>query len=354
LGVEDIHTYSAGYQTGDSDGELSRARIVAQHFGTHHFELTFTAQDFIAALPRCVRYMDDPVADAASIIRMLLVERAREDVAVLLGGEGGDDVTGGYGFGDLQKRFDRMRKFQRLPRWLRCSVPAFLSPVLPRNVCDWLARGNRDISSVNAEEHFSMVWAFEAEEKRRYCPILCEVEEHCHALVREVYARSDTDDPLSQAQYFFTKIWVAENLMMSTDKMAMSYGVEYRPPFLDHELVELCARIPSHYRVRREADGTYTTKNILKQAMRGILPDKVMQLPKSPFRVPTTEWFRGILAAYCQDVLLSDTARSSGFYDTEQVEMLLERHRRSATQRSMLQIRNLLFFEMWRQLVLAR
>ena len=87
--------------------------------------------------------------------------------------------------------------------------------------------------------------------------------------------------------------------------------------------------------------------------MRGILPDAVMQLPKSPFRVPTAEWFQGILADYCQEVLLSDSARSSGFYDTGQVEMLLERHRHSATQRSMLQIRNLLFFEMWRQLVLA-
>jgi asparagine synthase (glutamine-hydrolysing) len=353
LGVPEIRTYSGGYQKGDSRSELSRARMVAEHFNTHHVELAFSAQDYVEAFPRFISYMDDPVADEASLIRMLLARRACENVAVLLGGEGGDDVTGGYTWGDLRKRFDRLRQFQRLPRWLRCSLPALMSPFLPRNLREWLARGNRDISTITAEEHYSMVWAFEAEEKRRYCPILYEVDDHCHELTRELYARSGTADPLSQVMYFYTKTWVAEDLLMSAEKMTMSHSVEFRAPFLDHELVELSARIPSRYKIRREPDGSYTTKNILRQAMHGILPDKVMNLPKSPFQVPTGEWFQSTLAGYCRDGLLSDSARSSGYYDTQQVEMLLENHCDSPTPKSMLQIRNLLFFEMWRQLVLA-
>jgi asparagine synthase (glutamine-hydrolysing) len=353
LGVPEIHTYSGGYRRGDSDGELSHARVVAEHCHTCHFELTFSPEVYRQALPRFILYMDDPVADCASLIRMLLAERARQDGVVILGGEGGDDVTGGYNFDGLKWRFDRLCRFQRLPRWLRCSLPALVSPFLPHSLCEWLARGNRDISTINAEEHTSMVWAFEAEEKRRYCPILHEVEEHCHDLAREVYARSGTADPLSQALYFYTKIWVAENLMMSAGKMTASHSVDYRAPFLDHELVELCARIPSDYKVCREKDGTYTTKGVLRQAMRGILPAATMSLPKSPFTVPTQEWFQSCLADYCRDVLLSDGARASGYYDSEQVEVLLRNYCRCPTERTMLQIRNLLFFEMWRQLVLA-
>jgi asparagine synthase (glutamine-hydrolysing) len=354
LGAQETRTYAAGHLAGGSDGQLSHARIVAQYLGTRHSELAFTAQDFVEALPRCVLYMDDPVADAASVIRMLLAGQAREDVAVLLGGEAGDDVTGGYHWKILRKRFDRMRQFQRLPRWLRCSLPALTSPFLPRNLREWLARGNRDISTIAAEEPYAMVWAFEAEEKRRYCPVLHDVDDHCRELTRELYSRSGTADPLSQVMYFYAKTWVAESMMMSADKMLMSHSVEYRPPFLDRDLVELCAQIPFRSKIRRESDGSYTTKSILKQAMRGTLLDEVPSLPKSFFSVPFWEWVQGDLAGYCRDILLSDRARSSGYYDAKEVEMLLETHRRSATRDSAKQIRNLLFFEMWRELVLAR
>jgi asparagine synthase (glutamine-hydrolysing) len=357
LGVQEIHTYCAGYKESDVYDirckHIGRANLVATHFHTCHHELAVSSQDYLEALPRFILYMDDPVADAASLLRMLLAGLARENVSVLLGGEAGDDVMGGYHFGDSIARFDRLRRFQSLPRWLRCSLPALLSPFLPERTRAWLARGNRNIAALNADEHASMVWSFEAEEKRRYCPVLREVHDHCHNLAREVYARSNTEDPLSQLTYFFLKIWAAESMMMSADKMLASQSIEYRPPFLDHELVELSAGTPSHFKIRRERNGTYTIKNILKQTMRGILPDEVIKDSKKPFHVPTVEWFGGAMAGYCRDVLLSHSARSSGYYDSKQVQMLLESHQRSSTVITMQQIRNLLFFEMWRQLVLT-
>ena len=356
LGAQEIYTYAGGHKSSDNQGELSRAKIVAEHFKTHHHELPFSHQDYIEILPRFIRYMDDPVADAASPIRMLLAGAAKEDVPFILGGEGGDDVTGGYGLNHIQKRCERLRRFQQLPHWLRCTLPALMSPFLPQKLRAWLQRGNRDIATINAEEHFTMMWEFEAEEKRRFFPALREVDNncHCHAVTREIYARSGTTDPLSQALYFFTKTWVPENLMMSADKMLMSHSIEFRAPFLDRTLVEVCAQIPSHYKIAREANGSYTTKNILRQAIQDLLPQATMQLPKSPFYIPTIAWFQSALSYYCQDVLLSDSARASGYYDIRQVENLLERHRQAPTQRSSLQIKILLFFEMWRQLVLTR
>jgi asparagine synthase (glutamine-hydrolysing) len=353
LGVQDFRTYSGGYLSGSSDGELSRARLVANHFQTRHTELPFTSDIYINALPRFVSYMDDPVADPASIIRMLLAERAREDIVMLLGGEGGDDITGGYYWAGLQRRVERLRKFQRLPRSLRCSLPALMSPFLPQKFLAWLDRGNQDISSMAANEHYSMVWAFEAEEKRRYFPILRDVNDHCHQITKELYEQSGATDPLSQVMYFHHKTWVSENLMMGADKMLMSYSVDFRPPFLDHELVELSTQIPSHYKIRRERGGNYIQKSILKKAMRNILPENIMQLKKSPFQIPIPEWFQVDMYDYCREVLLSESARSSGYYDINQLKILLDAHHHQAAPNRAMQIRILLFFEMWRQLVLT-
>jgi asparagine synthase (glutamine-hydrolysing) len=355
LGVREIHTYSSGYQKGNSIGELNNSRVVAKYFKTHHHEFAFTIKDWQEALPRCIYYMDDPVADEASVIRMLLVSWACRDVSIVLGGEAGDDVTGGYRFNSQIKRFDRIRKFQRIPYWLRQTTPAIMGPLIPGKLRDWLRRGNQDISTINAEEHYVMRWAAEAVDKRLYCPPLREVDdEHCSNLVREFYKRSGSKDPLSQMQYVFTKTWAAENMTMSANKMAMSYGLEIRLPFLDYELVELCARSPSQYKVHRESDGTYTGKYILKKAMRGMLPDEVINLPKSPFTVPLWEWLQGPLASVCREVLLSESARSSGYYDTQQVETLLKNYCESPVLQKALLIKNLLFFEMWRQIVLIR
>lgn len=352
LGVRDLHTYSGGYMGAADASELNRARRVAEHLRTEHYELAFSAEGYAAALPRFIAYMDDPVADEASLIRMLLAERARQDVRVVLGGEGGDDVAAGYSFAIFQERFDRLRRFQRIPYWLRGTVPALLGPVLPGTLRAWLARGNRDLATINADEHYVMAWAFDTDDKRRCCPPLREIDDTCHERVAALYAASGTDDPLSQALYVMTKIWAAENLMMSADKMTMSHSVQFRAPFLDHELVEQCAAIPSAHKVRREPDGSYTIKAVMKDAMRGMLPDAIMNLPKSPFQVPAGDWFRDALAGACRDVLLSEPARASGLYDPAALTALFEQHAHTPRADSMMQIRNLLFFELWRQRVL--
>jgi len=359
LGVPAIHTYSIGYPEGDLYEDLSYARIVAQRFQTHHQEVIVSPQDYVEAVPEFVLNIGDLVGDSACILTLLLAKRARGDVTVVLSGQGPDEVLGSPYQAHVQWRADRIRRFQRLPRWLRIGLPALLSPILPRSVREWLARGNRDIAKMNLDKLHTLAWRFDADEKRRICPILREVEDHCHGVVRETYERSGTEDPLFQVVYVYTKITTAENLVMHDDKMTMAHGVELRSPYLDHELLELIAQIPSRYMTPREADGSYISKGLMRTAMRGITPDVVIDRSKQWFAVPIDEWLQTSLAGYCRDVLLSDSARSSGFYDTKQIEKLLDSHSRSPTVRDTLpslcthQIRNVLFFEMWRQIVLA-
>jgi asparagine synthase (glutamine-hydrolysing) len=359
LGVPKIHTYTLGYPGGDLYGDLGLARIVSDIFQTDHQEIMVSARDYKEAIPEFVLHMGDLVGDWACILTLLLAKRAKEDVSVVLSGQGPDETLGSLSLVSLQRRIDRLRRFQRLPRWLRSGMPGAMKPILSSKTRDWLARGNRDIARINFEEPLTLAWQFDVDEKRRFCPVLNEVEEHCHDAVRETYERSGTEDLIFQVIYVYTKMGLAENLLMHDDKMTMAYGVELRTPFLDRELMEMIAQIPSYYIILREAGGDYVTKGVLKRAMRGILPDVVLNQPKSWFAVPLGEWFQDPLAEYCRDVLLSNSARSSGIYDAKAVEGLLENHRCGPTARgarvakSTLQIKNLMFFETWRQLFLV-
>lgn len=352
LEVPNIRTYSVGYRGGDIYGELGHARAVAEALGAEHHELLIGYDDYVRELERFLWHMDEPVADEASIPLMLLSARARQDVKVMLSGEGADEVLAGYGLEGMQARFDRLRRFQRIPSLLREGLPRALGPLIPPRLQSALGRANRDLATINAEERHTMVWAFDAETKERICPWLADSADPCPPILADIYRRSGTRDPLHQVLYVYSKIWLAENVLMKADKMTMAHSIELRVPFLDHELVEQVARIPSRYKVRREASGQYSVKSILKRAMRGAIPDAVIDRPKLGFPVPLDKWFQESLSGYCRDVLLSSDARNAGYYDLGEVERLLTAHGRRSTFHTTFQIKNLLFFEVWRQGVL--
>ena len=123
--------------------------------------------------------------------------------------------------------------------------------------------------------------------------------------------------------------------------MTMAHSLEARPPLLDHRLVEFAATIPARFRL---SDGT--TKYLFKQAMRGVLPDAIIDRQKHGFAVPMRDWFRGELAGFARDVLLSDTCRQRGIFDTRYVERLLQLECTSGANLD-LQLWTMLSFEMW-------
>jgi asparagine synthase (glutamine-hydrolysing) len=122
--------------------------------------------------------------------------------------------------------------------------------------------------------------------------------------------------------------------------MSMAHSIEARPPLLDHKFVEFAATIPARLRLRGR-----DTKYIFKKAMRGILPDAIIDRPKHGFAVPLARWFRGELAGFARDVLLSDTCRQRGIFDARAVERLFRLHLRGRDLD--LQLWTMLSFELW-------
>ena len=355
-GAPDVYTYAVGYPQGDLYDDLNYAAIAAQHFHTHHTELIISPEEYAGAVPEFVNHMADIVADSACILTLLLAQRARQDVQVVLSGQGPDETLGSTYLANFQQRCDRLHRFQRIPCWLRMGLPGMLSPLLPTSIKAWLARGNRDISRINLEELHTLAWRFETAEKQRLIPALNDIEDPCRDIVYDTYMRSRTADPVFQVIYIYTRLTVAENLTMHDDKMTAPYGVELRSPYLDHELIELIAQIPSRYIVTRQPDDTYLSKSILNKAMRGIVPDEILNRRKQWFAVPLTEWLQSSLESYCHDVLLSDGALQSGLYDASAIRALLGQHRQEqAVSKKPLQhsfqIRSLTFLEVWRQLL---
>jgi asparagine synthase (glutamine-hydrolysing) len=147
-------------------------------------------------------------------------------------------------------------------------------------------------------------------------------------------------DWLSALQYSDLESYLPLDILTKVDRMTMAHSIEARPPLLDHKLVEFAATVPAHIRLRGG-----TTKYLLKRAMRGILPDGIIDRPKHGFAVPLAHWFRGELAGFARDLLLSATCRQRGIFNASYIERLLTQHQQGRD--LSLQLWTILSFELW-------
>jgi asparagine synthase (glutamine-hydrolysing) len=148
--------------------------------------------------------------------------------------------------------------------------------------------------------------------------------------------------------YADTKVWLPDDLLLKADKMTMANALELRVPFLDHHLVELAATLPNHLKVRGR-----TGKVLLRRAMRGVLPDQILDRPKKGFPVPTRGWFRNELADYARDVLLDPGSACRARFEPAGMAALLDEHRRGEARWEQ-EIWTLLVFEHWTHAFLKR
>src|SRR5262249_25133185 len=138
---------------------------------------------------------------------------------------------------------------------------------------------------------------------------------------REHYRRADTEDLLSRIQYLDVKTYLPDDICVKVDRASMSVSLEVRCPLLDHRLMELAARIPSHFKLRNGVG-----KHIFKQSIAAQLPQGFLKRPKQGFGMPVAEWFRGELREWAQEVLFNP----DGLLSLDQLKWLWDRHQRQA------------------------
>jgi asparagine synthase (glutamine-hydrolysing) len=331
-----VQTFALGFDARGHD-ETADARAVATALGTDHHELRVAPGELVEHVRRLAYQYDEPFGDAAAFPLFLLSRLASAHVKVVLTGDGGDELFGGY------RRYVAEQfapGYQRLPRALTRALPGAVErlPRLRRTKQLFTSLAERD----PALRYASWLTVFTPE---LMADVL--VTPHSQADVyRPHFAASRGADRLNALMYADVKTWLADDYMEKTDKATMAWGLEARTPFLDPRLVELALRIPARAKIRG-----VSTKLILRRAVGDLVPPAVLRKRKHGFSVPTDAWFRGELAAFARDVLLDERTRARGVFAPAAVERLWREHREGR------QVRDtalwlLLVFELWARIYL--
>ena len=343
---EPIKTFSVAFAEREAN-ELEYARLVAEKFKTDHHEIVVTPEEFFDALPQLIWHEDEPLAHPASVPLYFVSMLAARHVKVVLTGEGSDEMLAGYyryrktiynlSFG---KRYERLTT-PGLRGVVRRGIENF--PVAG-GVKRKLSRTFLCLPSTLESLYFDNFSVFRRDMQARL--LSSTARESIGPLepysgIRSLLADSDADTLLNQLLYADTKTYLHE-LLMKQDQMSMAASIESRVPFLDHKLVEFTAMLPERMKLRG-----MTTKYILRESMKGILPETILTRSKMGFPVPLGAWFRGPFRGLVDEYVLGERARARGIFDRSYLQQLVNEHQAGANHSERLWM--LINFEMWQR-----
>jgi len=328
-----LKTFSVGYreEATRADSELSWARRAAQALGTEHREVLVDVADALEALPRIVWHLDEPVADPSCVPLYFLARRAKEEVTVVLSGEGADEILGGYHV------YQRLTAIERWRSQLGPALPASarLAGLFPS---ERLRRVARFIEGPLAASYHGVSRAFDDAGRARLLPHAPPIP--LTLMLAPFWDRSRGWSPLRRMLYFDTRVWLPDDLLIKADKMTMAHAVELRVPFLDHQLVEHAWALPDRLKVHRSVG-----KLLLRRAARGRIPRFVIERKKEGFSTPTAAWLRRGLDGLLGDALFGSRSFTRDRFDLAHVRSLVERHR--AGENLSAELWPLLILELW-------
>src|SRR5689334_1899658 len=339
-----IKTFSVAFKEREAN-ELEYARLVAQAYKTDHHEVVVSPEEFFAALPDLIWHEDEPLAHPSSVALYFVSRLAAQHVKVVLTGEGSDELMAGYA---------RYRK-----TILNLAVGEHYHRMVPAGVRD-LIRGQ--IAGMSASK-------LRAKLSRTFLSLSPDIESiyfdnfavfprsdqqglltpdtidriggiDPYAGVRRVLSETDAQSLLDRLLYADIKTYLHE-LLMKQDQMSMAASLESRVPFLDHKLVEFTSGLPERLKLNR-----WTTKYVLRQSMKGVLPEQILTRPKMGFPVPIGAWFRGPYAHVLDEYVLSSRASERGIFNADAVRTLVNEHRGGLANHSE-RLWSLVNLEMW-------
>ena len=341
---EPIKTFSVAFAEREAN-ELEYARLVAEAFKTNHHEIVVSPEQFFAALPRLVWHEDEPLAHPSSVALYFVSQLASQHVKVVLTGEGSDEMLAGYGrYRRTLWNLSLGRRYNKFaPSFARDAVRNQIEHTLPiSRFRQKLMRTFLVLSPELESIYFDNFAVFPAPMQQHMFTRETRARMHQidpYAELRRVLARTKDMSLLDGLLYADIKTYLHE-LLMKQDQMSMAPSLESRVPFLDHKLVEFTARMPDTMKLRGQ-----TTKYVLRESMKGVLPEKILTRSKMGFPVPIGSWFRGPFKSIIDEYVLSDRALSRGIFAPDFVRELVSLHQAGEDHSERLW--SLLNFEIW-------
>jgi asparagine synthase (glutamine-hydrolysing) len=277
-GQQGLNTFSVGFESagGEQGDEFQYSDIIASHFGTEHHRIFVDSRRLLPSLEHCVRAMSEPMVSHDVIGFYLLSEEVSRHVKVVQSGQGADEVFAGY-------------------HW----YPPLLDSDDPL-ACYSAVFFDRDHAEYAEAVHPDMLG-----------------DDYSRAFLERHFALPGAKRGIDRALRLDTTVMLVDDPVKRVDNMTMAWGLEARVPFLDHELVELAARIPAEHKL---ASGG---KGVLKEAARNVIPAEVIDRPKGYFPVPALKYIQGEYLEFVRGILDSDPARGRRLFRHEYVDSLL-------------------------------
>jgi len=332
-----VKTFSIGFQEEDFT-ELPYARQVAKHFGTDHHEF-LVKSDLVSVLPQLVWAYDEPFGDSSMLPTYYVSKLAREHVTVVLSGDGGDEIFGGY------EHYQREYSVNRIPPIGR-SLLAAGSILIPNGM-----RGKKRFSSMRYDvgtRCVRILSRFPNDSRssmysQEYFAHICDHDPYERHLSQ--YRKASDLDILTQMQYVDAHVYLPDDILVKVDKASMFNSIETRAPLLDQYLAEYVSSLHPSLRIRNGR-----LKYLLKQVAKDLLPAEILARPKMGFGVPINHWFRGDLTNYAHELLDSPRARQRGIFNPQFIRDLLKAHASTKQVNHSSAIWTLLCLELWFQI----
>lgn len=343
-GQHSINSFSVGFKDWKRLNELDEAGEVARHFGARHHELLIDESDMRASLDRIIWSQDEPLADWVCVPLYHVAALARQEVKVVMVGEGADEPFAGYdGYQDYLNVDQRYWKpFKRMPHMLQSLAAQVANGVAHMRWDSAVAADFARRAALDQGIFWGGATTFWETQKHILLDMTAlpgPVDEKLPTGLKSPSSQYDSfniiadhklhleerggnNDLLSSMIYYELKFRLPELLLMRVDKMTMANSLEARVPFLDHELIEFAMNLPSSWKIKGGVP-----KSILKDAVRGSIPDKVIDRPKMGFGAPMAEWLRGDFGHEAEKAVLDSELFKTGWFRHTVVKQLFARHR---------------------------
>ncbi|MGH1447796.1 MAG: N-acetylglutaminylglutamine amidotransferase [Pseudomonadaceae bacterium] len=278
-GAENLRTFSIGFADvhGEKGNEFQYSDLIAEHFATEHRQLMIPEHEILAELPNAFRAMNEPMVSHDCVAFYLLSREVSQHCKVVQSGQGADEILAGYHWHPkVDAAEDPLTAYQQ----------AFM---------------DRDFAEY--QRTVAAGWA---------------QQDYAGEFIRQHFSQPGAANGLDKALRLDTQVMLVDDPVKRVDNMTMAWGLEARVPFLDHEVVELTARIPGRFKLPEEG------KYVLKEASRKVIPAAVIDRPKGYFPVPGLKYLEGQTLDWVRDSLTSQRARERGLFNADYVQTLLQ------------------------------
>ena len=315
-----LKTFSISFRGRSFDESKFIHRAVKQ-YGTDHQELDLTPEvNLQSAIEEFAYYSDEPSADAGSLPVWFLSKLSKTKTTVALSGEGADELFGGYITCRADMLAERARLFPRVFLKMGLAATRFLRASDEKISFEYkLKRFLEGCLLPPGPAHVFWNGTFNEEEKQSLS------KEHLpgsfHRILAEMDRLPGTGDHLAPLLWFDQNYYLADDILVKSDRMSMAHAVEVRPPFLDHRIVEFAAKLPARLKIH----GTQQ-KLVLSELRKDKLPASILQGKKTGFDIPAHEWLRGPLRGMLIDSLQEGLTAYGELFNREVVEGFLKRH----------------------------